>query len=139
MRVPYTPLVEAAINEYAETPEDRLTVLMEHEKAGATIIYPKTNELQIDIDTESGYAQFLATLDLIDNKFGVKDTEILPSRSGLPHRHIVVTLHTNISDRTRVALQACLGSDPKREILAIYRIENNLPHATCLFQYEEKK
>ena len=43
--------------------------------------------------------------------------QILPSRSGLPKRHITVTLDQPITNYQRLALQVMLGSDRVREFL----------------------
>jgi hypothetical protein len=55
---------------------------------------------------------------MILNRFvPIRDIRIEPSRSGLPKRHITVTLVDPVSQIERLALQAMLGSDRVRELL----------------------
>jgi hypothetical protein len=53
---------------------------------------------------------------------GYKNLVILPSASGLPHRHITITLNESMDIWKRIALQVCLGSHVTREVLNSHRV-----------------
>lgn len=101
---------------------------------GCSLVVAKSNELLLDIDwvsmrslegkldqwKEEGYAQ---TLDLIAKRFrGAKIVDFWNSRtSGL---HIHIQLGQDIVEEAAFALQACLGSDPKREIMGLWELKD---------------
>lgn len=95
----------------------------EMEARGYEVVFPKDNELQIDIDTEEEFATFKSQLEMLRNhaKASTFSYETTESFSGLPHRHITVR-HNYSKDffkdqHKRIAYQAALGSDVKREML----------------------
>lgn len=82
-------------------------------------MYAKANELFIDIDTDADYAVFQDHFATIEKHYGIVGyPAVAPSKSGAPRRHITVTLRNNITHTERILLQAVLGSDRKREMLA---------------------
>lgn len=97
---------------------------------GYNIILPASNELQIDIDTYDGYQRFLTSFDILVRYFEEAKYVEKASKSGLPHRHIVVTLPFEVSEAERIAFQAALGSDHKREILGAIRNQLNIQPCT---------
>jgi hypothetical protein len=108
------------------------------------VVYPASNELQIDIDSEEAFEAFERRIIAFKTYFKCTET-ITPSKSGLPKRHILISVlgcsvkpvylngvatirpkeFTNIE---RVAWQAILGSDPAREFLSMIHIEENDPN-----------
>jgi hypothetical protein len=103
---------------------------------GLKIVYPKSNELFIDIDTEKQWLDFQERMNVYIDHFGNDHTyKLYPSSSGLPHRHIVVTLPFGIDDIMRIALQAILGSSPSRECMSIYKIlDDDIQHPTLFIE-----
>lgn len=90
---------------------------------GCSIFYPKDNQLQIDIDSYEQGERFVLNLNLLrDNIKNIEIVKDVPSKSGEDHRHITIELPFKITDIERVAFQAALGSDPRRELLSILRI-----------------
>lgn len=93
---------------------------------GDRIVVPTDQELQVDIDSEDAYTHFLAVWEgfkdsLSEHKYPPSFASH-PSRSGLPRRHITVTLPYKLSSSwERIALQQLLGSDPVRERMNCYR------------------
>ncbi len=88
---------------------------------GCVVRFAGPNELFLDIDSAEAAALFLVTLPIL-RRMGERGFYVrTPSPSGLPGKeHIVVTLERPVKDEfERVALQALLGSDPKREMLAL--------------------
>lgn len=105
------------------------------EKAGCSIVYPKNNELQIDIDTHDDYARFEAAIENMPGGLVFSVVE-KSSRSGIPHKHITVTLSKNFSDLEKIALQFMLGSDYIRESLSVSRVLHGIEKPTCFFEKE---
>ncbi len=90
------------------------------EKKGCEVEIAQPNTLQIDIDSEEAYAFFEQQIDVLAS-LGTVDFEtytVRPSKNGLPRRHITVLLTEPLPMETRILLQAVLGSDRKRELLA---------------------
>ncbi len=106
-------------------------------RLGLTIRYPKENELFLDIDSEEDFTRFLELFTvLIQNSAPGHNYDAWPSKSGLPKRHVVVTLpHPVVNEMGRVTLQAILGSDRKRELLSWLAITKDLnPEPTLFFE-----
>ena len=103
-------------------------------KDGLWVILPAPNELLIDIDTEEQYQTFLKALPRFERVELIQDWREEPSRSGLPARHIYVQLHKDIDALERIALQACLGSDLRRESLSLIRWLRDDPNPTLFFE-----
>ena len=95
---------------------------------GLNVIFPKDNELQVDIDNEHSFFLFEKQRMILNRFVPIRDIRIEPSRSGLPKRHITVTLVDPVSQIERLALQAMLGSDRVRELLGYVQHKNNDPH-----------
>jgi hypothetical protein len=99
-------------NESPETKASRL---------GLTVRYPGERELFIDIDSETDRVRFLSLFKVFqEHKDAAATFTSAPSPSGKPgHVHVVVTLSRPVADqRERIVLQALLGSDTKRELVA---------------------
>jgi hypothetical protein len=80
-------------------------------------IQSKSNQLFIDIDTEEQFANFGDRLELF-LKFRECKLQYKSSKSGLPHRHIYITLEENFSVLERIIMQQYLCSDPTRDFLS---------------------
>lgn len=101
------------------------------EASGCHTQYPAANELFVDIDTEWQYEKFLKSIKLL---LGVDGYTPYASKSGLPHRHIVVVLDRCVDARERILLQACLGSDPVREMCSLQELDAGVPEPTLFFE-----
>lgn len=91
-------------------------------------------ELFIDIDTLEGLKMFNGLYPIVHKELGGHLMSITPSKSGPPHSHIVVTLKDPLPLLARIALQAALGSDPKREILATIRALRGEENVVVFFE-----
>lgn len=101
------------------------------------IVFPQDEQLQIDIDSDHAFEIYLLMRQLIDKYYGVAAEVIKPSRSGLPKRHITLTLYRKVSPYQRIALQACLGSDRVREFLGIVQQDQGDPHPILFLEKKE--
>lgn len=102
---------------------------------GLVVRLPKPNELFVDIDTFAAYERFKEQIEVLKRWHRVVDVVESPSASGGAHKHIVVTLGNHVTPITRIALQAMLGSDLKREMLSYGRLlTGSSPHPTLFFE-----
>lgn len=102
-------------------------------REGREVVLPKPNQLFIDIDSEAGFALFMAQIERL-RQFEFAYMTITPSASGFPNRHIVVDLDRDLADTERIAFQAAMGGDPIRELLGLIRISHGDPHPTLFLE-----
>lgn len=102
---------------------------------GLDIIEPKPKELQLDIDFKEMPKFFEKHLDILRQMYGVSEIRKTVSQSG--NIHVYIQLVQDITPTERILLQACLGSDLKRELLTFKNTqdENN---TRPQFLYERK-
>lgn len=109
----------------------------EAENLGLAIVFPKDNQLQLDIDNDEAMEQFEKLRDVVEHHFGITDVEVHPSKSGLPKRHVTITMPTNMATRDRILIQACLGSDRTRELLSYLQVLNGDAHPVLFIERPE--
>lgn len=92
----------------------------------------KPNELQIDLDTDLAYETFKQQLKFLrrTRQLEIISVRKFTSRSG--NRHVSITLTQNLPIMERIALQAALGSDVRREMCNWGRARNNAPYPIIL-------
>lgn len=121
--------------EFSEPPEDIA------KREGLVVVYPLENELLLDLDNgKADIAWMKEMIDLLaDNGIDADIVEITRSRGGGQHArvHIVWKDVTGKQDPMtpleRVLLQACLGSDRKRELLSALTILTGSTNAPTVF------
>lgn len=125
----------AAWQEYA-TNENRGRLFEAVQRDGLFILLPDDYTLQLDIDNEEDYAVFRSQLSLLNIKFPMKGSVVkdTPSKGGLPKRHITVKFDRKLSLWQKIAFQACLGSDRKRELLNAARVEAEVEDPIAFFE-----
>jgi len=104
---------------------------------GCRVVYPASNQLQLDIDSDAAFGEFvrrLADLRKWSRMESVPEMVITPSKSGLPHRHITLTFDQNFGKWERIALQMLLGSDLVREKMNVLRTVRGNPQPVRLFE-----
>lgn len=110
----------------------------EAERRNCEIKLPEPNELFIDIDRKEDFEAFYDQLTVLRERFEC-EMEQTQSPSGEPwHFHIRVKLFENgrpyeLEETMRIALQASLGSDRKRELLSLRRIIDHADRPVSLF------
>jgi len=91
-------------------------------KEGYTSRRPDGEELFIDIDTEEQEKNFYIMFNRLKEEFPEAHISFnKPSSGGHPHRHIIVQMPFSMNDFQRIAFQACLQSDPIKELLSMFR------------------
>lgn len=101
---------------------------------GLTVIVPARNEVMIDIDSDASLAIFENNLPLVERRYTVLDKKIMPSRNKAEGKHIRLLFDRDITDHERIALQAVLGSDLRREAYSLLRIVDKQPLPTLFFE-----
>jgi hypothetical protein len=103
-----------------ERPEDYLV------RTGDTrvIVLPEAEELFVDIDCEEDLELVRARIETLAPFYFTKIVRVTPSREE-GHYHVVLNipaLRDRMDPVLRIALQACFGSDRKRELLSLMRV-----------------
>jgi hypothetical protein len=105
------------------------------EEQGFDCILSDDSTLQVDIDSEAGYKQYLEASKTLCLELG--KTTIKTSVSGNSHKHITIKLLKPLSVLERVAFQACLGSDLTRETLCIRDYLDGDPNPILFIEEKE--
>jgi hypothetical protein len=111
----------------------------EAKKLGMDVVFPESNQLQLDIDNDADYAYMQSVWDVLDAHWGIVDVEEHPSKSGLPKRHVTITLNKELAPVERVLLQACFGSDRKRELLSYLQVLNGDAHPILFLELRKQQ
>jgi hypothetical protein len=85
------------------------------------VIFPQADELFLDIDNFSSSLVYEENKDLVDQSHGILGVVVSDSRSGQGKKHYVVKLKRPVTTIERIALQAILGSDRRREANSLRR------------------
>lgn len=103
---------------------------------GQTVVLPKPNELQLDIDTVEAWGNYNRNFEKFDTHIiPIDEVKVEPSRSGEEGKyHVTLTLAEDISAKNRILYQLLLGSDPVREMLSLIRYVNEDPHPTLFIE-----
>jgi hypothetical protein len=112
---------------------DRKKFIKRQEALGNVVLSPEDNELLIDCDTEEQFRNFLELFEILNTNllFYPKppdayydEVKLWESKSGAEHYHILIFLPFTVTSVERIAYQAALGSDPKRELLSLIRMKH---------------
>jgi hypothetical protein len=97
------------------------------------------DELLLDIDRPFREFHFdsLPAKQIIGERFNLFMKDAWRSRNGMTH--VVCKIENPLPPLARIALQAVLGSDPKREALALYEFLVEGTDTISLFKPKEKK
>ncbi len=102
---------------------------------GRTVVFPKPDELFIDIDSPAAMRKFVRG---VTHLHGVTYV-VRPSPSMRDGRHhVVVTMPFPVTPLARIALQAMLGSDLTREMLSWLRLNRGIQEPTLFFELQER-
>jgi hypothetical protein len=106
----------------------------EAERYGGRIVLPSPCELQLDLDSEESVNVFKSNLAILETMIPVKQYGIGPSRTEGKF-HVTVELTQPINGHMeRILLQACLGSDPRREPLSYKLVLKRDKHPTLFIE-----
>ena len=105
-------------------------------KRGLVVVYPGDNELQIDIDSEEQYQEFIRRFNAFEcDALYPCSLLITPSASGLPKRHATISCpYKRFTTVERLMWQAALNDDPFRVYLNAVRFANGDKTPSRLFE-----
>jgi len=107
------------------------------DEKNCTIEYSDDYTLQLDIDSETAYDTFHEQLHLLEDLdlLGIAPGSLFEERrSRNGNRHITIKLRDPLPITERILLQACLGSDLKRELLAYAGVLKGQNNPVLLFR-----
>lgn len=115
------------VEEFSDINELRTEAMARMEEAGLVIFLPDANEIQIDIDNEYDLEVYHTNMHLLGQYFdsiaGFEYKVIMTKSRNKEHGyHARVYLPFIVSETERIAFQAFLGSDRKRELLSYIRM-----------------
>jgi len=108
----------------------------EAKKKGLKVVFPKNNQLFVDIDSEEQMKVFRERIDMLKSLFDC-ESEIKVSQSGHPHYHIYVDIKTAICNTERILLQLFLGSDVMHEFLSYRDYVNGEAYPVLFFEKDK--
>jgi hypothetical protein len=110
---------------------------MKAEEKGCVVEFADDSTLQLDIDSDVAFNTFVEQIIMLNDLGIVKwnGYNVRTSLSG--NRHITVALLSPLPIETRILLQACLGSDRKRELLSYAGVLKGQEHPVLLFRPKE--
>ena len=112
----------AAMSDLSEDP-----ALVAQERS-LVLVLPGARDVFIDIDDDASLAIFDAMMGVLASNGGVFPLrEVKRTKSEHGNTHVYLEASRDLSDVERIALQACLGSDRKRELLSMLRLEVESP------------
>lgn len=90
---------------------------------GLEMVLPDTNEVQIDLDSPGDIKVMRDGLKILKNKNeGYQFNKLTTSKSN--NKHVYIKFDRTFKPMERIVVQACLGSDRKRELLGMMRVLN---------------
>ena len=93
-------------------------------RLGLVAVVPSDDELQLDVDDPKDHEITDAMLAVLEaHDIPCRITKTTESKSGNAHVVIRIEWPRPLDPVTRIALQACFGSDRKRELLSLLRHE----------------
>lgn len=104
------------------------------EKAGLEIFRGGPNTLTFDLDGEEALAEFRIRVQMLEAKAFQPVVQITKSKSGNYHAVVQILATRPLEEPVRIALQAALGSDWKREFLGVLRYIDNQKSVSLLFR-----
>jgi hypothetical protein len=122
-------------------PNENIRRINKAVKKGLLVVEPKANELQIDLDGARalhvyGRQFYLLKQAGITKKWKEK---IAPSKGGGQRVHVTITTPFPLNNVLRVAFQAVLGSDIKREAFNLCRTIKGNRYPIVFFEQDKKK
>lgn len=104
---------------------------------GLHAVLPNDDELFLDIDDRDDFKVMKDILHVLEhNGFHAVEEKRTRSKSG--NWHVYLRFQQPLEPMERIALQACMGSDRKREVLSILRCFTGNTAPTVFFEKEPR-
>lgn len=106
-------------------------------RSGWKIVEPAPNQLQLDLDGARAIRKYGMQWSILYRAGLTKGwkEKLQPSKKN-GHVHVVITMPKAVDNLERVALQAVLGSDVKREAFNYCRVKKHNKYPIVLFRKE---
>ena len=104
---------------------------------GLIVITARPCQLFIDCDSEEEFGYFLEQLKDFAPMIGIRSATYTRSPGG--NYHAYITVERDMTPEEQVLLQACLGSDRRREIRTWKRLREKDPIGQLLFELPDVK
>lgn len=104
---------------------------------GFVISLPKENELQVDIDSDNQLKAFENNFNRLCQSLHQDIYQVRTQSKSGKGFHIRVLMPWPLEPVERIAWQACLGSDPVREILSLIRFRRGDTIPTLFLETKE--
>lgn len=104
---------------------------------GFEVVIADDSTLLLDLDNAAAIKRYLATLEIVRDRFGFEEVDRWMSKSGEGHLHVVLRTKDQAVGygwSIRYALEQVLGSDPKRGCLALHQRTKGTTEASILFK-----
>lgn len=101
------------------------------EARGFEVVRANDRTLLLDLDDEEAVATYRRVLPLLQERFEAVATD-WKSKSG--NTHVKIALGAPLPWAVRYALEAALGSDGVRQVLAVLQMQNGCDEASVLFK-----
>ena len=104
-------------------------------QSGWKVVQPLPNQLQLDLDGARALRRYGMQYSILRRQGLTKGwRERVKESKKRGHVHVVITMPSAVSDLERVALQAVLGSDIKREAFNYCRVKRRNKYPIVLFE-----
>lgn len=101
------------------------------EALGMTLVYPKADEIFIDLDSQEELEEHHLRWEFFCAVFPGAERRFTKSRNG--NVHVYITLPFLIEAVERIALEACLGGDYRRQMILVSDFRESFTQSTSLF------
>lgn len=101
---------------------------------GKCLAYSHSNILQLDIDSVEDYQRYKTLIPVLDKLVDIAEILQIPSPGGKGHHIYIRLVNANLTIAERIAIQSILGSDPMRELLSMFKNQNERGIPILLFE-----
>jgi hypothetical protein len=98
------------------------------------LVQPKPNEVFVDLDNEAAQCGFAARWNDFVRVYPNATVQYTTSKSGNLHAYVTVPELDPLTMPERIAMQAALGSDPLREMIALNHHRGGYEYASVFFE-----
>lgn len=103
-------------------------------RLGLDLVLPGPDEIFVDLDSPAESQIFNSRFDLFRELWPDATVRFTVSVSGNTHAYVKSRSLPPMTDSERIALQAALGSDPFREMLAIWHARAGYQYTSVFFE-----
>jgi hypothetical protein len=127
---------EGALNRASPDIEDVIAQAKDQVYGNVKVVRSNEVTLLLDLDSDEAVRQFDEVLPVVEAMYGPLKVEKWVSSGG--NDHVRITLARPASVKTRLALQAMLGSDGIKEALSLKRVSEGQKEPSILFRPVKK-